>query len=228
MLAALAGLLLAGTLAACGTASAPPATHAGSVAKATSKTATPHAHGSDTSGKASSSSTGSSSGSSTGGSSGSGSSSGATGTTLARCTSDNLAVALVQEQAAAGSRIRIYSFTNQASASCTLYGYPGFQLLGQSDQPIATHVTWTPGPKRVIVLPPGGHAWFTMQYPAATGYGSLTCPTSSQLEVTPPNAYHSITVAGRGGTIRAYGGTTENLQCGSISVDPVTSVPPES
>lgn len=125
-----------------------------------------------------------------------------------------------------GSVIRTYEFTNESATPCTLYGYPGFQLVGSNGQNLATTVTRTPASQSTVTLVSGGHAWFTMQYPSQTGYGNLSCPTSSKLEVTPPNAYRYLTVTGRAGTIQAYGGTTNNLQCGHLSVQPVTGTPP--
>jgi hypothetical protein len=147
---------------------------------------------------------------------------------LSRCRSTNLTVSLVQQQAAAGSAIRTYAFTNTAATACTLYGYPGFQLMGSNGQLLPTSVQWVPATKSVVTLSPGGHAWFTMEFPAQTGYGNLTCPTSSALRVTPPNAYHFVTVTGAAGAIQAYGGTTTDLHCGTLSVQPVTGTPPTS
>lgn len=143
-----------------------------------------------------------------------------------RCLSANLSVQLVQTQGAAGSVVRTYAFTNEGPAPCTLFGYPGFGLLGSSGQSLSTTVVRTPGPQSTVTLVSGGHAWFTLQYPDQTGYGSLTCPTSTALEVTPPNAYHFLTVTGTAGTIQAYGGTSTHLQCGRLSVRAVTGTPP--
>ncbi|MGC8489821.1 MAG: DUF4232 domain-containing protein [Clostridia bacterium] len=143
-----------------------------------------------------------------------------------RCLSTNLSVSLVQSQGAAGSAIRTYEFTNEAANPCTLYGYPGFQLVASNGQNLPTTVIRSPASEATVTLQSGGHAWFTMQYPTQTGYGNLSCPTSASLEVTPPNAYHYVTVSGSAGTIQAYGGTTTNLQCGRINVQPVTGTPP--
>ena len=143
-----------------------------------------------------------------------------------RCLTSQLSVRLVQIQGAAGSVTRTYEFTNEGATACTLYGYPGFQLLGPNGQKLSTTVARTPAPESSVTLVSGGHAWFTMQYPNRAGYGNLSCPTSAKLEVTPPNAYDFLTVAGQAGTIQAYGGTTTNLACGTIRVQPVTATPP--
>jgi hypothetical protein len=159
-------------------------------------------------------------------SSGATSPSGSSASGAGRCQSTNLSVTLVQSQGAAGSAIRTYEFTNEAANPCTLYGYPGFQLVASNGQNLPTTVIRSPASESTVTLQSGGHAWFTMQYPTQTGYGNLSCPTSASLEVTPPNAYHYVTVSGSAGTIQAYGGTTTNLQCGRINVQPVTGTPP--
>jgi hypothetical protein len=132
----------------------------------------------------------------------------------------------LQTTGAAGSVVRTYAFTNEGASACTLFGYPGFALLGTGGKSLSTTVVRTPASMSTVTLVSGGHAWFTMEYPAQTGYGTLTCPTSTALEVTPPNAYHFLTVTGTAGTIQAYGGTTTHLQCGRLSVEPVTGTPP--
>ncbi len=143
-----------------------------------------------------------------------------------RCRSANLTVALVQFEGAAGSTIATYVFTNNGSVTCTLFGYPGLGLLGPGGQGLSTTVIRQPNAESTVSLAPGGHAWFMMEYPNSTGYATAQCPTSTSLEVTPPNSYHYLIVNGVGGQLTPYGGTTAALHCGTISVRPVTGTNP--
>lgn len=142
-----------------------------------------------------------------------------------RCRSSQLSVHLLATEGAAGSVIRSYSFVNTGSTSCTLFGYPGLQLLGSSNSKLSTTVIRTPAAEQTVTLKPGQAAGFSMRFADQTGFGSLQCPTSVSLEVTPPNAYNYVTVTGQAGQIQAYGGTTQNLKCGEIDVKPVVAIP---
>jgi hypothetical protein len=146
----------------------------------------------------------------------------------ARCLSGQLSVSLVGSSLAAGSVVNVYEFTNNRSSACTLYGYPGLQMLSAGGQALSTTVVRQPATQVTVLLQAGGHAWFSLQFPDATGYGGLTCPKSAALEITPPNAYHYLTLTGTAGAIQPYGGTTTDLQCGHMTVQPVTATAPNA
>jgi hypothetical protein len=151
---------------------------------------------------------------------------------LSRCKSSQLSVAFEPAESdggAAGSVGLTYQFTNKSAYSCTLHGYPGFQMLGAQSRPLATHLWRQPatGPVPTVTLPPEGNAWFQIEYPAQTGYGNLHCPTSTSVEVTPPNAHHQVFLrTGEGAHLQPYGGTIEHLHCGQVSITPVAAAPP--
>jgi len=140
-----------------------------------------------------------------------------------RCRSANLVAHMVSTQGAAGSIIRTYTLVNTGSTTCTLYGYPGLQLLGASGQKLATEVIRTPGTAVTVKLAHDASAAFSLKYADSTGYGSESCPSSASLEITPPNAYHSLTLTGSAGVIDAFGGTTQALKCGTLNVEPVAA-----
>jgi Protein of unknown function (DUF4232) len=126
---------------------------------------------------------------------------------------------------AAGSVGYTNDFENVSTATCTLYGYPGLQMLNASGQPIptdvirATSVTVPYVPERLVTLAPGARADFDMGFAASTGYGSAQCPTSARVEFTAPNDFQSLTVTL---AIRPYGGgDIAQLHCGEIHVSPV-------
>ena len=127
---------------------------------------------------------------------------------------------------AAGSMGLTYELTNTSGSACHLDGYPGLQLLDASGRPLSTAVSPRPASPTEVDLDPGGHAWFAIEFPTQTGYGNLTCPRSTYLAVTPPNNTTPLRVAGAGGEIAAYGGTTQDLRCGQIATTPVLAAPP--
>jgi len=143
------------------------------------------------------------------------------------CVSSQLAVELGQGGGAAGSVGMVVSFKNTSNATCSLYGYPGMQMLDSGGHPIATEVirgtsTTVPSvPEQVVDVAPGAEASFDLGFPDGTGYGGAVCPTSTEVEFTPPNAVQPITVPLQ---IQPYGGgTIAELQCGQIHVSPVFS-----
>ncbi|WP_298207981.1 DUF4232 domain-containing protein [Ferrimicrobium sp.] len=140
-----------------------------------------------------------------------------------RCRSTNLVAHMVSVEGAAGSTIRTYTLVNTGTNTCTLYGYPGLQLLGAGGTKLATHVIRTPAPERSVKLAHGASVSFLMQFADSTGYGNESCPTSSSLEITPPNDYHYLTLTGPAGTLQAFGGTVQDLKCGTIEVQPVAA-----
>lgn len=145
----------------------------------------------------------------------------------ARCFSSQLAVRLGQAGVALGHVGQAVSFRNTSATSCTLYGYPGLQMLDAAGHPIRTQVlrgaayTVPTMPERTVTLRPEAWASFDVGYDDATGYANDKCPTSARVEITPPNAYRPITVAWR---IQPYGGgSIRHLRCGQITVSPVYS-----
>jgi hypothetical protein len=143
----------------------------------------------------------------------------------ARCHSSQLRVKLGWAEGALGHIGQLVSFENVSATTCTLYGYPGLQMLDAGGKPIKTRVlrgiayTVPLVPERDVSLSPGHEASFDLGYDDGTGYGNERCPTSARVEVTPPNAYEPITVRWR---MRPYGGgTIQHLRCGQITVSPV-------
>jgi len=141
-----------------------------------------------------------------------------------RCRSSALAVSVGAAGVAAGSVGQVVTFTNRSAKACSLYGFPGLQLLDAAGHPLPTDVvrgqsvTVPSVPLRTVLLAPGGAASFALGYADQTGYGALRCPTSAEVDLTPPGAERPIAVPWR---LSAYGGTTEHLRCGVVVVSPV-------
>jgi Protein of unknown function (DUF4232) len=141
------------------------------------------------------------------------------------CLATQLSVQIGEASGAAGSVGYTNDFKNVSNTTCTLYGYPGLQMLNASGQPIstdvirATSVTVPYVPEKLVTLVPGAKADFDMGFAAATGYENADCPTSTRVEFTAPNDFQSLIVAL---AIRPYGGAdVAQLHCGEIHVSPV-------
>ncbi len=121
---------------------------------------------------------------------------------------------------AAGTVTTTVGLTNTSSATCTMRGYPGMQLLSSSGAPIPTTVVrgGVQFPNRaadaapaLVSLAAGAAARFSIQWTDVPVGGETTCPASARSEVTPP-------------TDTAYGVMTLNIApCdhGTVHVSPV-------
>lgn len=139
------------------------------------------------------------------------------------CVSSALSAALVSRAVGAGTHLRVYAFRNIGKSVCTLVGYPRVELLNAQGQPLATNeVQVTIGQPDLVVLSPGGQAWFVMQYPDGPSINSDACPASADIAITTPNGGSPLVLAGRAGTIRAFGSTSAPGVCGQLAVQPVT------
>lgn len=150
----------------------------------------------------------------------------ATSTDIPVCLSNQLTIILGQDGVAMGHfGIDSSAFKNISNTTCTLKGYPNFQMLGDAGKHIATHVidgtsyTVQVQPEDVVILDPGNQANFDLGFDNSTGYGNAICPTSAQVEITPPGSIQPIVVPWK---FQPYGGgTIPKLRCGEITVSPV-------
>ena len=110
-----------------------------------------------------------------------------------RCYIGDLAAGFHGYQMEMGSRGFILTLTNISNHSCTLYGFPGLELLNAKLQPLPTKTLWgmtnfdRNQVKSLITLSPGETA------SADISFGVYGTPANSvlatYLEVTPPNCY---------------------------------------
>ncbi len=119
-----------------------------------------------------------------------------------------------------------FAITNESTSSCRLEGYPTVGLVGPSNRPLPTTVSHGPPGPSPVLLQPKQSAYFTLAYPDATGYGDLSCPTSTELLVYLPGQSAPLVVSGSAGRIQAYGGNVEDLDCGSLTVSALSASPP--
>ncbi len=109
------------------------------------------------------------------------------------CQTSQLSLSTGQHTAGAGTVQETFILTNTSQTTCTLYGYPGMQMLS-GGHPIATKVVRTAGPEQTVTLAPSATSSFNAQWHDQTGY-TTPCATSQQVEVTPPNTSSQLTVA---------------------------------
>lgn len=112
----------------------------------------------------------------------------------ATCRPSQFRATLTDEQGGVGHIGEVLVLRNRSTAACTVHGYVGLQMLTAAKAPLRTTVVWgsgylysDPGPVTIVVAPgaavSGGLEWDHIPGP---GDGSQ-CPTSSYLEITPPN-----------------------------------------
>ena len=146
------------------------------------------------------------------------------------CQAGQLSIVRGQESGAMGHiGIAASAFQNISTTSCTLSGYPTLQMLDALGHTMPTHVidgssyTVVSRPESVVVLLPGKQAMFDIGYSNGTGYGTAVCPTSAQVDISPPGSNQSISVRW---SLQPYGGPTiAKLRCGEITVSPVFASP---
>jgi len=126
------------------------------------------------------------------------------------CRPDQLTLAIKFLGAATGNVGEMAHFTNHSTVACSLYGFPGAQLLNAQRDPMITHTHWqtsaylyTTQPVSHVQMAPGAAAYFVVEWEDVPSGSATSCPLASYLEVTPPNDYSAITIAN---TVGACGG----------------------
>lgn len=122
---------------------------------------------------------------------------------ISRCPSSALSVQafFLAAGSAAGSTGGAFGLTNHGAAPCTLYGFPGLQLVSASGALLPTTVirgqyeVVSTVPDTVVTLAPGAQAYTYFMYSHVLGGGAPSvCPPAETVDVTPPGAYHSLVV----------------------------------
>lgn len=139
------------------------------------------------------------------------------------CQNIQLLIRPQSSQGAAGTITLIYRIHNLSGQACTLYGYPGVQLLDRHFLSLPTAVHRGGGflgriPVRLVQLGAYGNAYFTLSY-SDVPINNQPCPAAFNLMVFAPNDLLPVVtyVVPRGGSIIACSG--------NINVSPVTARP---
>jgi len=113
---------------------------------------------------------------------------------------DRLANGATNGDAGVGNLALMYRLHNRSAQACTLYGYPGIQLLDANRRPLPTRLTWSRSaylfnspPARLVRLNPGGDAFFALGWNhVASAPANRPCPRVPYMLVTPPNERTSL------------------------------------
>jgi hypothetical protein len=130
-----------------------------------------------------------------------------------RCTVAKLRAQFKNAQAGAGNRTLTLVLTNKTRKSCSMFGYPGAQLLNAGGRNVPTDVVRNRGVQpRTIVVAPGRSAVSQWRWGAIAGRGEPTngrCePNPAKIEVTPPNDDDHFVLTWRGGSVCEHGAIT--------------------
>ncbi len=110
--------------------------------------------------------------------------------------------------------------TNHSTEACSLFGFPGAQLLDAQRTPLALQVlratsgVWSGVfPEQHIQLTPGASAYFAVAWSAAPTDTQTSCLASSYFALTPPDD-KGVVVA-----------TDVIHVCGAITISPFQNAP---
>lgn len=140
------------------------------------------------------------------------------------CQNTQLSIHPQESQGAAGHIAVIYRLHNLSGRTCTLFGYPGVQLLNKHFLTLPTNLHRGAGnlvgriPRQLVRLAPGGNAYFAIGY-SDVPVNNRPCSTAYYLMIFPPNDFlPDVTYAftGKGSIVTCSGG---------IYVSPATAQP---
>jgi hypothetical protein len=139
------------------------------------------------------------------------------------CQPSQLQVSPQPSNGAAGTIELSITLTNTSAVTCQMLGYPGMLMLAANGDALPTNVVRGGGanfvvpaamePPSLVSLAPGSAAAFSLNYSDVTVDNESSCPTSTSVEVTPPNDMAFATV---GLALDPCGG-------GTIHVSPIYS-----
>ena len=134
-----------------------------------------------------------------------------------RCDVSQLAVIPGPSFGATGHILTRIILQNTSPDTCYLEGYPGMLMLDTQGDPLPTQVhrgganSFFPilsVPPQLVFLPSGAQASFDVGY-AHIPTGAQVCPTSAQVEITPPDDFDQLVV------------NAQIMACGDLWVSPV-------
>ncbi len=114
------------------------------------------------------------------------------------CGNTSLAVTHTPSQGATGHGSLVLLFHNSSHATCTLYGYPGFDALNRAGQAIAHARRTLHGfaggatAVRTVTLAPGAFASAVAEWMNFNPVTSGPCAFSTAIAVTPANTSHTV------------------------------------
>jgi hypothetical protein len=117
-----------------------------------------------------------------------------------RCATTALSGSVAGGSGAAGTIETTVALKSTSATPCVLSGYPGLQLLGPAGASLPTQVvrkggySFTSMAPTTVTLANGQSAYFNIGYSDVPVGTEQSCPSSSSLEVTPPDATDHLVV----------------------------------
>lgn len=138
------------------------------------------------------------------------------------CQNIQLLIRPQNSQGAAGTIAIVYRIHNLSGQACTLYGYPGVQLLSRTFTTLPTTVTRGGGflstiPRRLVTLAAGGNAYFTLTY-SDVPVNNGPCYTAPNVMIFAPGDFLPVVTY-------AYPHASIFACNGALNVSPVTPQP---
>jgi hypothetical protein len=116
----------------------------------------------------------------------------------AQCHTAGLSLQVGPTDAGAGNFVTTFTFTNTQAVPCTMFGFVGGSRLDAQNNPVQTRVVRNGGPfsnqpgPSTVTVPSHGTATFMLHWEDVPVGNETTCPTATQLAVTPPNEFDPI------------------------------------
>ncbi|MGW4882121.1 DUF4232 domain-containing protein [Streptomyces sp. NPDC004262] len=144
------------------------------------------------------------SGRGTGGSTGTGGSAAGGGSTTAACQASGLGYSWADTGSGSGQKHAVVALTNKSGRTCTLYGFPGVDLVDGGRQWPLRRTDATP---QRVTLASGAAARFTLTYlPSDAGDSTAFTPTT--VVITAPDQRTSYDLPWHGGPVVLQDGAT--------------------
>ena len=126
-----------------------------------------------------------------------------------RCHTRDLTGHVEGHGAGAGQRYAALGLTNSTAAACTIYGYPGLQLVDAHGAARQTNAHWdrSAGPTRLVVAP-GQTVWAPLHWtvtPADDEVANDCAPDTAGLRVIPPDETTQLSMAFDAGRLCQHG-----------------------
>ena len=127
----------------------------------------------------------------------------------------------------AGSESVALAFVNVGKRRCSLIGYPKLQMLSAGGKRLqTTNQRYQLGhAAKIVIIDPGQRAYFLADFSDGAAFegqsGFRVCPTSAQLQLTPPGGVRSVTLRGKQAHITPY--ARKIGDCGLVFVSPVAT-----
>lgn len=137
------------------------------------------------------------------------------------CQAKQLSLTIMIDESTSGISTEMGKVTNHSSSACSLFGFPGAQLLDAQRAPMAIQVlrqtsgVWSGVfPEEHVQIAPGASAYFAVAWSAIPTGAQTNCPASGYFAMTPPDDSSAVTAE-----------DPTHVCGGAITISPFTNAP---